>query len=135
MNRVNPLYLGLLLLFVLALSIFKLNSAKDELIDAKQSYKEVSKLANELVSLKAVYNNKKKLEKSLRRILRNNTLKTAKIKSKFKKSNVKLGSKSIDKKALDFLMGKIFNSTYNVVVLDIKKLSKEKASFKMEIKW
>jgi hypothetical protein len=48
---------------------------------------------------------------------------------------VKLSSNSLDKKALDFLMGKIFNSTYNVVVLDIKKLSKEKASFKMEIKW
>ena len=135
MNRVNPLYLGLLLLVVLMLSVYKLNSAKAELEEAKNSYAKTSKLANELTSLKAVYNDKKSLEKSLKRLLNQNSVKNATIEATYKKNNVKLSSGSIDKKALDYLMGKILNSTYNVVSLDIKKLSEEKASFKMEIKW
>ena len=134
MNRVNPLYLGLLLLVILALSVFKLNSAKQELDEVKLSYKEISKIANELTSLKSVYNNKN-LEKSLQRLLKNNILKGTEIDARFKKNNAKISTKSIDKKALDFLMGKILNSTYNIVSLDIKKLSEEKASLKMEIKW
>ena len=135
MNRVNPLYLGLLLLVILALSVFKLNSAKQELKDVKISYKQTSKIANELTSLKLVYNDKKKLEKSLTRVFKQNVLKGVEIQTSYKKNNVKINAKSIDKKALDFLMGKILNSTYNVVSLDIKKLSEEKASLKMEIKW
>ena len=134
MNRVNPLYLGLLLLVILALSVFKLNSAKQELNEVKLSYKETSKIANELTSLKSVYNNKN-LEKSLQRLFKHNVLKGIEIDARFKKNNVKISTQSIDKKALNFLMGKILNSTYNVVSLDIKKLSEEKASLKMEIKW
>ena len=135
MNRVNPLYLGLFLLVVLALSVFKLNSAKHELKEVRLSYKETSKIANELTSLKSVYNDKNNLEKSLKRVLKQKVLKGIEIDAIFKKNNVKISSQSIDKKALDFLMGKILNSTYNVVSLDIKKLSEEKASLKMEIKW
>lgn len=134
MNRINPLYLGLLLLVVLVLSIFKLNSAKEELKEVKISYRETSKIANELTSLKSVYNNKN-LEKSLKSLLKQNMLRGTEIDARFKKNNVKISAKSIDKKALDFLMGKILNSTYNVVSLDIKKLSEEKASLNMEIKW
>lgn len=135
MNRVNPLYLGIFLLVVLALSVYKLNSAKSELKEAKVSYVQTSNLANELTSLKEVYSKNKNLERSLKRLLNQNSLKAAKVDSVFKKNNVLLSSSSIDKKALDNLMGKILNSTYNVVSLDIKKLSEEKASFKMEIKW
>ena len=135
MNRVNPLYLGLFLLVVLVLSVFKLNSAKHELKEVRLSYKETSKIANELTSLKSVYNDKNNLEKSLKRVLKQKLLKGIEIDTIFKKNNVKISSQSIDKKALDFLMGKILNSTYNVVSLDIKKLSEEKASLKMEIKW
>jgi len=134
MNRVNPLHLGVLLLVILALSVFSLNSAKQELKDVKLSYKETSKIANELRSLKSVYNNKS-LEKSLKRLLKNNILKGVEIDARFKRNNVKISAKSIDKNGLNFLMGKILNSTYNVVSLDIKKLSEEKASLKMEIKW
>jgi len=134
MNRVNPLHLGVLLLVILALSVFSLNSAKQELKDVKLSYKETSKIANELRSLKSVYNNKS-LEKSLKRLLKNNILKGVEIDARFKRNNVKISTKSIDKNGLNFLMGKILNSTYNVVSLDIKKLSEEKASLKMEIKW
>ena len=135
MNRVNPLYLGLFLLVVLVLSVFKLNSAKHELKEVRLSYKETSKIANELTSLKSVYNDKNNLEKSLKRVLKQKLLKGIEIDTIFKKNNVKISSQSIDKKALDFLMGKILNSTYNVVSLDIKKLSEEKASLKLEIKW
>jgi len=135
MNRINPLYLGLLLIVILSLSIYKLNLAKNELKEVKLSYAKNLRLANELSSLRSVYKNTKKLENSLKRILMQNILKEAHIDVKFKKSGVKLSSLSINKKGLNFLMGKLLNNTYNIVALDIKKLSEQKASFKMEIQW
>jgi len=135
MNRVNPLYLGLLLVVVLGVSVFKLNSAKVELIQAKKSYTETAKLATELSALQSVYKNQKKLQAKLKKILANGTLRGASIVSKYKKNNVKLSAESIDKKALNYLFAKLFNATFNITSFEVKKLSDEKASFKMEIQW
>ncbi len=135
MNRINPLYIGLLLVVVLLISVVQLNSSKGKLQEAKLSYKNISKLADNLVSLKKAYANKTKMEKSLRSLLRNKSLQASKMKATFKKSSVKLSSKSIDKNALNYLMGKLVNGSYHISSFEIKKLSEEKASFKMEIKW
>jgi len=135
MNRINPLYLGLLLVVILMISIFKLNSAKVQLQDAKDNFEKTSKLALELSALKKTYANSNKHKNALKRILNQASLKNAAIVAKYKNSNAKLSSESIDKKSLDFLMGKLLNSTFNISSFDIKKLSEQKASFKMEIKW
>lgn len=61
MNRINPLYLGAFLIVVLVFATFKLGGAKSELADAKEAYKQSSKLSTQLSTLKKVYSKKVKL--------------------------------------------------------------------------
>ena len=135
MNRINPLYIGVLFIGILLFLLFQLSGAKSDLAEAKEEYKSTELIVNELRSLKNIYGNKKKIEKSISRLLNQASLKSAKIQKRSMKNGVAFSSESMDKKALDSLMGKILNGTYNVEKLKIKKLSKEKVSFEMEIKW
>lgn len=135
MNRVNPLYIGILLLLILAFVSFKLSEVKSDLKDAKDDYKKTLILAIDLSSLKEVYADKAKLKESLQRILKQPYLRSSNIVQVFKDSGATISSQSIDIDALNLLMGKILNASFNVVSLDIKKLSDTNASLDMEIKW
>jgi hypothetical protein len=125
MNRINPLYLGLFLIVLLLFVSFKLSSAKSELAEAKEAYKESSKLSIELSGLKKVYSKKVNLS----------SLKSASVVQKRTKTGVILNSASMSSKELNALMSKVLNSAYNVTELKIKKLSPTKASLHLEIKW
>ena len=135
MNRINPLHIGALLLVVLLFSIFKLSSAKSDLVKVKEEYKEVRELATSLSGLKTVYADKKSVKKALERVLKLSSLRSANIQQKSKKSGVTLSSVSMDKNALNSLMGKLLNGAYQINSFKIKKLSDSKVSFEMEIKW
>ncbi len=135
MNRVNPLYIGAVLLLILIFFAFKLNSAKSELIDAKATYSDTIKLAEELKELKIVYDNKSKTQKDLQKILLHQTLKPALIKQDMKKSSLKIDSESMGLDELNFIMGKLLNGTYNISSFKVKRLSDTKVSFHMEISW
>lgn len=135
MNRINPLYIGALLVMLLMLSLYLLSGAKQSLLEEKESFKQTQKIANELSGLKKTYANQKKSKRSIQRILAQPSLKLAEIKAEYKKSGLKLHSKSIDKRGLDFLMGKLLNASYDIRKLKIKRLGDEQASFELEIKW
>jgi hypothetical protein len=135
MHRINPLYIGLILFIIFILSIFKLSSAKDDLNVVKTDYKETQRLVVKLIGLKANYANKQSIKKSLLRILKHSSLRSAKIAKKNKRDSIILSSRSMDKQALNFLMGKLLNGVYQINSFKIKKLSKFKVSFEMEIKW
>jgi hypothetical protein len=125
MNRINPLYLGGFLIVLLLFFSFKLNLAKSQLAEAKESYKESLKLSTDLSELKKVY----KKEPRLR------AFKSASIVQTKTKSGVILDAKSIDIKELNSLMAKLLNGAYNITALKIKKVSDTKASLHLEIKW
>ncbi len=135
MNRINPLHIGILLIVILLFSFVSLGNTKVELQNAKDEYALTEKVATQLVALKDAYGNKKAMKKSLKRILNLSSLRASKIEQKMKKSGVVLSSESMDKNALNSLMGKLLNGTYNITSFKIKKLSEEKVSFDMEIKW
>ncbi|MBU1659433.1 hypothetical protein KKG72_10355 [bacterium] len=135
MNRVNPLYIGILLFVILIILLFKLSSAKDELFQAKESYTFTAKVAADLSGLKEVYGDKEQIKKSLAGILNLTSLKSASLEQKIKRSGLEISSSSMDIIALNLLMGKILNSSYNITALKIKKLSETKASLHMEITW
>lgn len=135
MNQINPLQIGALLVVIIAFLFFKLSGVKAELVEANASYKMSEKLAVEVSSLKSVYSNKKKTKDAINRILSQSSLKAAALNVKRDKKSVKISSKSIETKALNSLMGKILNGSYNITNLKIKTLSKTKASLEMEIKW
>jgi biopolymer transport protein ExbB/TolQ len=135
MNRINPLYIGVFLLVVLIMSIYSLNSAKQSLRESKKSFKETQKVADQLSGLKKAYADEKSNQTGIKRLLLHSSLKSSVIKADYKKSGVKILSEDMDKKALDFLMGKLLNSTYDIRKMKIKRLSDEKAELELEIKW
>ncbi len=135
MNRVNPLQIALLLVVVITFLLFKLSSLKEELLEANESYKTSEKLAIDLNSLKSVYASPKKTQKAINRILAQRSLRGANLEIKREKKSIKITTKSIDTAALNSLMGKILNGSYNITLLKIKRLSETKASLVLEIKW
>ena len=125
MNRINPFYLGFLLIALILFLSFKLNSAKTDLLEVKKAYKESEKLGVELSGLKKAYSKKFKLS----------SFKSASLVQKKTKKGVIISSKSMDIKVLNSLMGKLLNGTYNITDMKIKKLSDTKVSLHLEIKW
>lgn len=135
MNQINPLHIGAILGVLLAFLFFTLSGIKADLVEEKSLYHESEKLALELSALKAVYADKKKIQNSLERLLAQGSLKSASLKIKKDKKSIQISSKSMDAKALNSLMSKILNGSYNVSELKIRRVSESKASLKMEIKW
>ncbi len=135
MNQINPLHVGALLLVLIMFLFFKLSGVKAELDETKVEFAKSEALAVDLNSLKSVYGDKKKIQKSIDRILSQSSIKAAKLHVKREKNFIKISSQSLDTKSLNSLMGKILNGSYNITALKIKKLSQTKASLEMEIQW
>ena len=135
MNRINPLHVGGLLIVILIFTLVQLSTVKEELVELKLDYKETETLASKLSGLKSVYSDKNAVKKSLERVLQLSSIRSAKIEKKSKKSSVVLSSASMNRNALNALMGKLLNGAYQINSFKIKKLSESKVSFVMEIKW
>lgn len=135
MNRINPLHIGAVLVVLVLFFAFKLSASKEELLLAQAEYKETSLALGELSSLSSAYMGKDEVKKSLQRILMQPSLKSANIEQSIKANSLLLRSSSMDKDALNSIMGKLLNGAYDIASFEIKKLSDTKASFEMEIKW
>lgn len=135
MNRLNPLHIVIFLVVVIFFLFFKLSVVKDEFKEAKAAYNKSELIAKELQSYKKLYGDKKRIERSLRKILAQRSLKSAKLKTTKKRDGMLIISDSIDLYALNSLMSKIFNGAYPVKILKIKKVDDRHAKLKMEISW
>lgn len=135
MNRINPLYIALLLFIMLAGLIFKLHNEKKELQKASQSYKETSLLATELRQLKINYADNEKKKASLQKILNLSALKDASLKSTQKSESVTISSQSMSIDALNLFVGKVLNGSYNIEELKIQELNSTRVTLHLEIKW
>jgi hypothetical protein len=108
---------------------------KLELQESREAYKITKNIALELTSLKKVYSNNLSTKKSLQKILKHRSLSSSKIIQNFKKSSATINSEGMDINALNLLMGKLLNNSYNIKSLSIYRLSDTHVSLKMEIKW
>lgn len=135
MSRLNPLYIALLLVGVLLFMMMRLHSAQQELNQEKLLYSKTQLLADKIYGLKSTYFNKTKVQRSLNTILRRSLLRNANITKKVTNSSFLITSDNMNIRSLNFLMSKVLNGTYDIAQLKIRRLSDEKASLKMEIKW
>ena len=136
MNRINPIYIIVVLIFIFFVLMLNLRSVNIELTEAKLSYKETSQIASQIKGLSGVYSsNKQVLNKSLDRVLNQASLKTANIEKKIGATSITLSSESMDKIAINSFVGKLLNGAYVIHSLNIKRLSDEKASLELEVKW
>ncbi len=135
MSRINPIHIVLLLAVLLLFTIMKLNAAKGELADTQKSYAKTVTLAENIEGLKKSYFNPSKIQRSINVLLRSPMLRLANIHKKVTHSSILLSSDSMNKRSLNYLLGKILNGTYVVSLLEINRLDAQKASLKLEIKW
>jgi len=124
-SRINPLYISLFLILLFFISIFKLDSAKTELIETEKSYNKSKKLAVELNSLKSSYTKRIVFPSSIKGL----------ITQRKTKDTLVVNSKELDIKSLNLLMGRVINGAYNITKLNITRLDNTKVSLYMEIKW
>jgi hypothetical protein len=135
MNRINPIYIVVLLTILLSLLIYKLGTSKSELEENKESFKTTQAIALNLVSLKDVYADNIKIKQSLQRILNDTSLRSAGLKTKFKTTALSISAQSVDLKTLNLLLNKILNGAYVIESMKIKSVSSTKADLQMEIRW
>jgi hypothetical protein len=135
MNRINPIYIVVLLTILLSLLIYKLGTSKGELEENRESFKTTQEIALKLVSLKDVYADNIKIKQSLQRILNDTSLRSAGLKTKFKTTALSISAQSVDLKTLNLLLNKILNGAYIVESMRIKSVSSTKADLQMEIRW
>ena len=135
MNRFNPLYVGILLLLLLAFFVMQLAEAKKELHEEKKLYEKSLQLALETSALKKAFADKTKEKREILRILTSSVLKNADVKKKLTNSGIYISAKNMDRNALNYFMGKILNATFVITKLQIKKTSENKATLEVKIKW
>ena len=135
MTRINPLHIGALVILFLLFFTIKLSTLKDTLKHEKKTYQETVQIATKLQGLKTVYADKIGVKKALSRVLHQRILKSANIEKKLNAKGIVLTAEGITLRELNFFMGKILNGSYRVTLLKIKRISKDKASLKLEIKW
>lgn len=135
MKRINPLHVGVILILLLVFFTLKLSTLQESLKNEKKAYQTTVKIATKLQGLKAVYADKYGIKKSLNRVLYQRVLKSANIEKKLNAKGVVLSAKSITLRELNFFMGKILNGSYRITLLKIKRISKDRASLKLEIQW
>ena len=135
MNRLNPLYVGILLLLLLAFFVMQLAEAKKELHEEKKLYEKSLKLALETSALKKAFADKTKEKREILHILTSSVLKNADVKKKLTNSGIYISAKNMDRNALNYFMGKILNATFVITKLQIQKTSENKATLEVKIKW
>jgi hypothetical protein len=133
MNKINPLYI---IGFFIVLSLFvyyKTSQKKSELTQLQENYKTTKELALKLHALKKAYSSQNK--KILSRILKSSILQSTNLKVKDSKTKTKITAKMINKSALNYLINRIFNSTFNITKIDIRRVDNTHANLNMEISW
>ena len=132
--KMNPLYIGILLIMALIFAIYRLNESKTELHDSKIALAKIENMANEIDALKRSWDAPKATKKALERLLKSPALKSANIQKVKKRGLVILKSKKANLKATNYFFVKLFNGAYALEKFEIKRLNEESVSFSVEIR-
>ncbi len=132
--KINPLYIGMLLVVALLFVVYQLHGSKTQLRESKQSLIKVEAMAEEIDALKRAWDNPKTTTAALQRLLKAPQLKSANIQQTKKQGLIILKSKKANFKAADYFFAKLFNGAYILQKFEIKRLDDESLSFHVEIR-
>jgi len=133
MKQVNPLYLLIALTTLLFVMLYSLNGVKSDLNDIKSQIVKTTKIADEIVSLKKSWGDKKRSKKALLKILNNSTLKSAGVEYSVTSSKVTIDAKNLASKEFTYLLNKVFNASLNISSLRVRSLDKHHVLVHMEV--
>ena len=133
MRQVNPLYIALMLIAVLAVVGFRLDGAKQTQLQAKADLEKTQVMAKRIDALKKSWDKGKMVRKELDRLLKSSPLRNAGIESKEQRGSVSITAKKIDAKAAEYLLNKLLNGTYVIKTLSVKRLDAETGALHVEV--
>ena len=128
MNRLNPLYIILLLFTVLFISFFSLINIKKIYSEKLEETNEIQIKAKEYNSLVSYWKNEKFIQKTLDEILKNPLFKNENIVKTETKESIKIRIETPNSQILDSFLNKILNKQ-----LIIKKMELDKNYINLEI--
>ena len=133
MNRINPLYIVLLLTVLFIVVVIKEHTLQKDLFKEQRHLFQVKNIAKEIATLRKYWYDKKLQKKRINALL-HSPLITRYIKSKEKKADryiIELAH--IDARSADTIMKLFFNTFIKIKSFSITKEDKNKISMKMEI--
>ncbi len=132
MSKINPVHI-IISLSVLALFLFvQVQRSKGELIEQRVLFLQTKEIAQKTAAYKKLY--AKKNKKILRYML-TSFAKNGNLHMKQNQNSFIVSSTSLSLSVLNSLLSKIFNGAYKIEKLEIKKIDKRYASFRLEITW
>ncbi|MEA3373496.1 MAG: hypothetical protein U9Q62_07385 [Campylobacterota bacterium] len=132
MKQINPLYIALFLVVVLIVMMAKLDGVKGLQEEAIAELEKTELMAKRTVALKKSWEANEQIRKSLNRLLRQ-TSRNAEIEYKEQQGSMVITAKKINATAAEYLLNKLFNGTYVIKTMKIKRLDSESASLEVEI--
>lgn len=132
--KINPLYVGLLLVVALLFTAYQLSTSKQQLRESKNSLLKIEAMADEIDALKRAWDDTKSSNAALERLLKAPQLKSANIQQTKKRGRTVLKSNRADLQATNYFFAKLFNGAYILEKFDIKRLDDESISFQVEIR-
>lgn len=128
MNRLNPLYIVLLLFTVLFISFFSLINIKKVYSEKLEETNEIQIKSKEYNSLVSYWKNEEFIQKTLDEILKNPLFKNENIVKTETKESIKIRIETPNSQILDSFLNKILNKQ-----LIIKKIELDKNYINLEI--
>jgi len=133
MKHINPLYLLAVLVTFLVVMLYSLSAKKAELNEVKSEIVKTTAIADEIVSLKKSWSDKKRSKKALLKILNNASLKNGGVEYRVSSSKVVIDASSLASKEFTYLLNKLFNKSLNITSMKVRSLDKYHVSLHMEV--
>lgn len=134
MNKINPLYIIALLLFLLLLLVYKNSTMQTKLQTVEINNKNSLKEAKEIASLKRSFKSENRNKTALNSILNHPQLKRYNAQKEVSKSRMSIKLENIDKKAFDTLSSKIFNSTLKIDSFIFERINENNITVEAEVR-
>lgn len=133
MKQINPLYLTLLLIVALVFVIVKLEQAKTVQFQLISETEKSERMAHRIRALKQGWDDADATRRALQRLVQSAPLRAQGVELKSERTLLHLSAKSLDAKALDYLLNKLLNGSYAIKKMQLKRMNAESASLDMEI--
>ena len=119
MNRLNPLYIVLLLITFVFISFYSFYNEKELYLEKIEQIKTLQIKALEFGNLANTWTNEKYINNTINEILKNQILDNQQIKKEVTKETIKIRLESSNPDILDFFLNKVLNKQLIIKKLDI----------------
>ncbi len=135
MNRINPLYIALFLVFILVITIYQKHKIEEMLSQEEQRLHQIQDVAKKISTLKHYWGDQKIQRQRVLNLVNSPIIRPFIKTSQQNRDRYKLFLHHIDAKNADRVADKIFNSFVRIGSLTIDRKNKENISMEVEFRY